>query len=181
MRFLAVGRSLGAVGNTPSRYRMNAQGLLPKFGRQTETRSTAANGTVVVPEKSTPFVAEAKTLSVDKPTHSIAAQSQQRQPSGGARLWKWLRFTNRFRSRHDAARAAGPPVQAELALDMVRPVRNELDDTDFEIVAAPKPKIAPAPVQQAAAAPLQPGKPGVKMMWGRVRGRLFGAAQTPAR
>lgn len=176
MRFLAVGKSLGGVTTEPSRYRMNAQGMLPKFGRE-GTRPAPAP--VTAAPAVTPPPAESTTKSFSGTTmskHSIAVQSES-QRSGGAKFWgPWTRLRNKFTSKRSAARVAGPPVQAELALDMVRPVRNDLSDSDLEIVTQAKRKMPPAQPMLATTA-MKQRDPGGGVLWGRVRTRLFGVRQ----
>ena len=175
MRFLAVGKSLGGVTTEPSRYRMNAQGLLPKFGRE-GTRPAPAP-VPAAPAVTTPPAATKSFSGTTMSKHSIAVQSES-QRSGGAKFFgPWTRLKNRFTSKKGAARVAGPPVQAELALDMVRPVRNDLSDSDLEIVPAFRPK-AHAPVQSILPEPtVKQSDPGTNLLWGRVRSRLFGVRQ----
>ena len=179
MRFLAVGTSLGAAKNAQSRYRMNAENLLPKFGRKEKIAEEVALRPLSNPTPQAGVQSAGNFSSGAKVSeHSIAVQSQQRQPSGGAKSWNpWARLKDRFDSKRGAARAAGPPVQGEFALDMVRPVRNDLNDSDFEIVttsekARQKPAQAP-PVTMVA---MRPEGSGAKVLWGRV-GRLFGVRQ----
>jgi hypothetical protein len=54
-------------------------------------------------------------------------------------------------------------VQSELSLDRVRVVRNDLSDSDVEIV----------PVKPAAPVP----EPEAEKTWEKVTGRLFGAGK----
>ena len=180
MRFLAAGKSLGGVTTGPSRYRMNAQGLLPKFGRE-DTRPAPAP-VPAAPAVTPPPTPPAGTKSFTGTTmskHSIAVQSES-QRSGGAKFWgPWTRLKDKFTSKKGAARVAGPPVQAELGLDMVRPVCNDLSDSDLEILPALRPKVS-APVQPQPVLPtptMKQSDPGANLLWGRVRSRLFGVRQ----
>jgi len=179
MRFLAVGTSLGAAKNAQSRYRMNAENLLPKFGRKEKIAEEVALRPLSNPTPQAGVQSAGNFSSGAKVSeHSIAVQSQQRQPSGGAKSWNpWARLKDRFDSKRGATRAAGPPVQGELALDMVRPVCNDLSDSDFEIVTV-REKVRPKPVQAppVVATAVPSGPAPAKMLWGRV-GRLFGVRQ----
>jgi hypothetical protein len=179
IRFLAVGRSLGAIDNAPSRYRMNAQGMLPKFGREETAQAQPA---ATPPSVAQPETSKEKTSLHKKP---MTVKPQQRP-----KFWNrgWFSFGLSSRRRR-GTRAAGPPIQAELGLDMVRPVRNDLSESDFEIVTPPKSKAAPAVVGRGVPAeppltgdgspyPVQQSNAGARLSWGRVRGRLFGARQT---
>ena len=177
MRFLAVGKSLGGVTTEPSRYRVNAQALLPKFGREGTRPVSAplsAAPAVTTARAATP-VASFSGTTMSK--HSIAVQSES-QRSGGARFWgPWTRLRNKFTSKRGAARVAGPPVQAELALDMVRPVRNDLNDSDLEILTPVKRKATALVQPMLATTAMKQSDSGGKMLWGRVRTRLFGVRQ----
>jgi hypothetical protein len=73
--------------------------------------------------------------------------------SGLGKLFK--RFGTKARK---PARKRGP-LQPELGLDMVRPVRNDLNDSDLELIPAQKPvaESAPAPkLAEAAPAHVEP-------------------------
>jgi hypothetical protein len=75
-----------------------------------------------------------------------------------------------------ALRAATKPlVQGELSLESIKVVRNDLSDSDLEIVPAgqPKAKKIEAP---ALAAPVK-AEPALTR-WDRVSSRLFGAGKT---
>lgn len=151
VKLLAVGRSLGAVKDYQSRYRMRWPNPLPKFGGRAEVRESEKAGKreseLLVPARLSPIrspgvpteTAEATTAETvfsgkSYPEHSIAPVLN-RQSSSGTRLWNpWAVLKSRL-TRRRPTRGAGEPVQAELALDMVRPVCNDLSDTDLEIVA----------------------------------------------
>jgi hypothetical protein len=64
--------------------------------------------------------------------------------------------------------SAGTPTQCELSLDQVKVVRNDLSDTDFEVVArrGKKAERKPAPTAD-----------GPDSAWGRVSLRIFGAGK----
>jgi len=64
-------------------------------------------------------------------------------------------------------------VQGELSLDRVKVVRNDLSDSDLEIVPAKKPSQVPLPAPALATAEKSP-----EGAWGRMTGRLFGAGKS---
>ena len=64
-------------------------------------------------------------------------------------------------------------VQGELSLDRVKVMRNDLSDSDLEIVPARKPAPVPSPAPELAAASNSPAR-----SWERVASRLFGAGKT---
>lgn len=86
--------------------------------------------------------------------------------------WSKMLFWRRPKPvRQAVPRFSKPMVQGELSLEGVRVVRNDLSDSDLEII-----RVAPAPVVQPAAAPV--GRDQSESAWGRVTGRLFGAGKT---
>ena len=64
-------------------------------------------------------------------------------------------------------------VQGELSLDRVKVVRNDLSDSDLEIVPAKKPSPAPVPAPELAATVSSSPR-----AWERMTSRLFGAGKT---
>ncbi len=74
------------------------------------------------------------------------------------------------------SRGARPPVQAELSLEKVKVVRNDLSDTDLEIVPA-KPAAPPG----AAGPMIQPMTRTEPTTWNRMTSRVLAAGQTMIR
>jgi hypothetical protein len=72
-------------------------------------------------------------------------------------------------------RFAKPMVQAELSLETVKVVRNDLSDTDLEIVRAKRP---PASTGDARVAQGAANRSAGETAWARVTGRLFGLGKT---
>jgi hypothetical protein len=54
-------------------------------------------------------------------------------------LGKLFGFSSPLQSKASRPARKRGPVQGELGLDMVRPVRNDLNDSDLELIPAPKP------------------------------------------
>jgi hypothetical protein len=77
-------------------------------------------------------------------------------------------FKNPF-LKEPRQKAAESIVQGELSLDCVTPVRNDLSDSDVELVLAGKPMSEPS---QEGQAPSEGGTGNV--FWKRMRTRLFG-------
>ena len=75
-------------------------------------------------------------------------------------------------ARQAVPRFGKPMVQAELSLDGVKVVRNDLSDTDLEIVLSkpPAPAITQTPVKTNPET-----SPPVETAWGRMAGRIFRA------
>lgn len=115
---------------------------------------------------------------------------------------RWTLFKNPFVKCSKPAVPAAP-VQGELLLDLVRPVRNDLCDSDLEVVPAratvatpltPNPSgtgagpglatasssFAAAPARPDSRLSGEPGEPGepAPAEWGRVTTQLFGAGKT---
>jgi hypothetical protein len=92
----------------------------------------------------------------------------------------WLKDRRAGRKSKSAIPQFKPAlVQAELRLDSVKVVRNDLSDSDLEIVAAKTPKgsatkPSPGPAE-GASAPAAGQCETTDSAWGRVGARLFGA------
>jgi hypothetical protein len=79
---------------------------------------------------------------------------------------------NPFRQK-PALRKRATPVQGELLLEGVKVVRNDLNETDLEVVPMPKPPEKPVePAERHANA--EPAK----LAWRRIAARLFGGRRT---
>ncbi len=162
LRLLTTGRSLVGLSDSTRRYRITHRRLLPKFG-------TGEN----------PFATQGR---------AAMAQTREARLAGPSRAGI-ARYVNRWTARFDAwlsrprsrpAKAAIPqfsraPVQGELKLDQIKVVRNDLSDSDLEVVPA-KPRAAAeaaAPVLTRAESLAAAGT-----TWGRMATRLFGAGKT---
>ncbi len=190
MRLLTVGRSLGAVRDQPSRYKMPQQSLLPKFGAakqevaelsMAEPDLTAASAppveTKVIPRAaSEPTAAKDKRTKVmtavetEFPAANAAAPATppQAYPQG-----RWTLFRNPFGAATAKPKAGPAPVQGELSLDAVKPVRNDLSDSDLEVIRVSR--TAPVAGTPAAAEEL-PESAGP--VWDRLKTQVFGADKT---
>jgi hypothetical protein len=86
-------------------------------------------------------------------------------------LQRWTRIKNPF---HPTAsgRKRPEPVQGELLLDTVTVVRNDLNETDLELVPAPEPQPSQAPAETENAAE------SARLVWGRITARLFGGKRS---
>src|SRR5206468_1628770 len=84
-------------------------------------------------------------------------------------LQRWTRMKNPFRPQAPGRSKRSEPVQGELLLDTITVVRNDLNETDLELVAAaePQPESAPAQPEIKAAE-------SARLAWRRVTARLFG-------
>jgi hypothetical protein len=122
MNLLTAGRSLSEARERPHRYKLKT-GAMPKFGK---TSAQAAS-------EETDAVVGAQAMK----TQTVAEPVVQR-PTRGV----WERPGKFFKGSRPAS--VRRVVQGELSLDNVKPVRNDLSDTDLELVTVVK-KPEPAP------------------------------------
>jgi len=139
VRLLSTGKSLvGGATKDTSRYRMGNPGMLPKFG---SVGKTVRSGK----KEPAPVVCESETMDQSsQPQESLgvsAASTRKEKVSFRAIYRGWLgRIKMRMSriyvkpARPAAPRSAKSAVQTELSLDKVRVVRNDLSETDLEIV-----------------------------------------------
>jgi len=156
MQLLAATRSIKTVKNEPSPYKMNQTNLLPKFVKKGE------DGQAPAPEDTVGLSgSEAKPVVPadpgDFPQPVVQGFGQRRVLSG------WLAFRKKLRK--PSAKNAGL-VQAELSLEAVKVVRNDLYES-----AAGK-KSAPAVVGSPFAGDQKTGAV-VGHWWTRLQARLF--------
>jgi hypothetical protein len=197
IKLLSVSRSFGGGTNESGRYRMAEQALLPKFapvGRpislapkgnppppsavfradrlEPKTAGPGINPCISAPAldstmKKTPAFTErvADAAALSQPATKIC---QNAVPAST----HWFRLPNNPFVRQPTGGIAPPrPVQAELSLDAVRPVRNDLSDADLEVVAA-MPAATPADNQKPDRR--RWFKPEVTgFAWSRLTARLF--------
>jgi hypothetical protein len=174
-QLLAANRSLRNIKDGPSRYKMTQANLLPKFGAEKDAREAkpCVAGTV----------AAGGIAKADVPFMPVAAERASRAPvpaPGGVRPVSqktlqpsrvWPRFRNPFGGA--AGKSEPAPVQTEMLLETVKPVRNSLGDDEFEPARIPRDAVraaATAPV----AAPIRPAE--ASGFWSRWKARLFGVA-----
>lgn len=181
MQLLALGRSLGRINERQNRYKLARQSLLPKFwiagdGESPETPTSEISGKKAVTlDPRRHENANAKTMimksSTVRPDLTAAAAAQ----SGTTQVFphgRWSIFRNPF-AKTPRPKPSIEPRQSELLLDSVKPVRNDLTDSDLEVVAANKPPIEPA-AQEIASRPGEPPEASA-LAWGPIRTQLFGA------
>lgn len=162
MQLLTVGRSLSEARDCPHRYKLRTEPW-PTFGntsrgwRSGRTEAGRASPARVELSMSTETAAQKN------------AETKQAYPKG-----RWSLDGNPFRDgrKVQAAAAAATaanaiaPAQGELSLEKVRPVRNDLSDSDLELIPAKQPEknvfAAPTP-----AVPQTTAKPS---LWARLAG-----------
>ena len=182
LRLLTVGRSLGLIRDRPSRYKMTQQSLLPKFG------PAKADETGVLERDANLKVADGSPAGNESPTAAIDANAAKRKktmttietefpatPKQAYPAGRWTIFRNPFGSavaKPQPAVQGKNPVQGELLLDAVKPVCNDLSDSDLEVVRTERAKpVATAP----------PAVPVLSLSsqtnWDRVTTQFFGAGK----
>jgi hypothetical protein len=127
VQLLSVGKSLLNIQDKPSPYRMRQENLLPKFGRASR------------PEVEKKAVAEKQPRETRKEPN--VKDSQQVREKRRVPLLRWVKAVNPFaRKNAETITKTTPvekaPVQVELLLDSVRPIRNDLHETDLVVVPA---------------------------------------------
>lgn len=159
LRLLSVGRSLGRISDPPNRYRMTQQSLLPKFGgaRKADDPPSSNRGRESEPERGSLWkrilkaVAGRKTAkyasNMNRTETDVPVVTPQAFPRG---RWTFLRGASTCVQKPKVADA---PVQGELSLDMVRPVRNDLRESDLEVTRT----VRPASVSSLETSPVETG------------------------
>jgi len=144
MKLLTVSKSFAGGRSGPGRYKMAEQGLLPKFAPMGRPVSLApkrksdepptiqrANSTPNAPPNSLQQQFFQVPAPVAKPVKAAAPTPRAARSDVS---------TNWFRLGSQPIRPAGKSkpatAQTELSLDAVKPVRNDLSDSDLQIVPA---------------------------------------------
>lgn len=189
MQLLTVGRSLGRISDEPSRYKMTQQSLLPKFGsvnapeERVRGLSENTNPVFAKTEVKKPEIATAtndrKNMNAVQPNSQVtpapnAAVSRPAFPRG-----RWSLFKNPF-SKTPRATVSSAPVQSELSLDAVKPVRNDLSDADLEVVQAAPRRVEPTAPETSCAPEAAPAPEPVAAdgaAWDKIKNQFFGAGK----
>src|SRR5437879_4122014 len=151
MKLLSVSKSFAGGRHQPGRYKMVEQGLLPKFAPVGRPVSLAPNrkpdGPAVKKEQNATPMGASNSLpeslsqvanSVTEPVKSVAPTPRAAVCLNAiAAPTNWFRLGNNpFVNRSAGRPKPRSPAQAELSLDAVKPVRNDLSDSDLQIVPA---------------------------------------------
>jgi hypothetical protein len=138
-KLLAAGKSV-VNGNGAVEYRENKQALLPKFvSPKNPFTPKKSAGAVPAPVQNGHAPAKAQPVPpISAAPKSLAAWTSKLNP---ASVWR--------SPKAEAENFARPEIQAELSLDTVKVVHNDLSDADVEIVpiksrAMPAPNLPPA-------------------------------------
>lgn len=182
-KLLAVGRSVRSVTEQPARYKMTQQSLLPTFGGAKATESQA------VEIDSPAAEATPRPVRMDPATRTAAAEpaGTARNKPGPDRAAVFVDATKTLRPfggcswfKNPFARTALPkpengPVQTELSLDSVKPVRNDLSDSEVELGGVPGRTDVPPGTPTAPKALPDQTTAVTGGLWQRFKKRLFGA------
>jgi len=193
MKLLSVSKSFAGGRNQPGRYKMAEQGLLPKFAPVGRPVSLApkrkSDGPAVKKEQNaTPMGAlnslpESLFQVADPVTGPVKAVAPTPRAAvcvnAIAAPTNWFRLGNNPFVNKPAGRPKPltPPTQAELSLDAVKPVRNDLSDSDLQIVPA-RPEMRPDASQTPTPRLLKPELTG--FAWSRLTARLFNSERVRA-
>jgi hypothetical protein len=189
MRLLAVGRSFGTINDPPSRYRMTQQCLLPKFGSAKPAETGAQGPGAAVGEalgsgwvekqsqieQSVSQTDEAKVNMEDLAkleSRSVVPRASSKTQKAASRDRRWALIKNPF-SQKPAPGKATAPLQGELLLEMVKPVRNDLSDADLEVVP-----VGEQVKSEDESGLLADRLVSIGLLWHRIASRIFGARQT---
>ena len=150
---------------------MTQQNLVPKFGsvKRPETKPEAAeSGEKKGPNQRTMPPQKEISMNVIEVSEKTEVAASENAPKVSYPQGRWTLFKNPFHPKVISTTEKAP-VQGELSLESVKPMRNDLHDSDLEIVAGTAPvKPADAPVATGEAA---------SVSWGRIASRIFGAKE----
>jgi hypothetical protein len=163
VRLLTSGKALTALRDLPSAYRMRRDARLPKFG---------AGGNPFVDEQ-----ASAAGAAVPKAETTAKFASEKR---GARSAWNWLgakksgvaESLRGLPSQPGAVRSVRTPVQGELLLENVTVRRNDLSDSDVDLVAR---AVGAEAVRAPATANLLLGAIAAERALDRLAARIVGA------
>ena len=153
VRLLSVGQSLQSFARGSVGFRSPRSAALPKFGGQPKFASS-------VGVNASPFKFQSPTVPIVSPPPLVPPLLAQRTPVGNP----------------PGALKVGKP-----SLDAVKVMRNELEDSDLEVVRSqPAPKAVVRPEVERS----EPGPSAVQIagtVWNRLTGRLFEAGRVKLR
>jgi hypothetical protein len=147
LRLLTAGKSLVGLKDSANRYRPVAKRSMPTFPSKAHPFRTTAK----------PELATGVAPTAAQPQGGECQPEQPKRESVTARLGAF--FGGRNKSEKAPARQPEAPVQAELSLDDVKVVRNDLSDADLEVVVGGK---KPSTAEPATA-------------WSKIAGKLVSA------
>jgi hypothetical protein len=182
-KLLAVSRSVRSVTEQPARYKMTQQNLLPTFGGA-KTAEAQVVGEVSPAPEAPPKPGSADAAATTEPAGPAGDGRCEAGPDKAASFLEATRKLRPFSGgtwfKNPFARTAAPklekrPVQTELSLDSVRPVRNDLSDSDVESGRAPDQAGGPMGIPSVPKAVPALASAATVGLWQRLKTRLFGA------
>lgn len=172
MQLLTIGRSLGEAKYRPHRYKL-LNGAMPTFGPVSGVKvGQKSDLAAPVADEQENGPAEINTGLGEQTMKTEAAETMGKAPTTNAfPIARWALKANPFKS--SLKPAPRPAVQGELSLDKVKVVRNDLSDSDLELVAAS----TPAATAESNSGNVCPAGAETKKfsLLARVKGRLFRA------
>ena len=133
MNLLTAGSSLSEARERPHRYKLRS-GALPKFGKSSGLAEVRKASVEVETGERTENAVESQPMN-----SNIVAGTMRGLPV----LSEWARKVSSIKPTRSTV-AERSAVQGELSLDRVKPVRNDLSDSDLELVKVTKrPEAAP--------------------------------------
>ena len=172
MQLLTVGRSLSEARDRPHRFKV-LNGAMPTFGRSDGVEdklkgewNAEQRGEETIEHKANLGEPAMKT----EPTQ-VVEKTEKKSAMNAYPLGRWTLKANPFKS--STKPVPEPVVQGELSLDKVKVIRNDLSDSDLELVAMGKPAQAGDAgnafvVSSSAATPRT-------SLWAKLKSRLFRA------
>ncbi len=162
IELLAVTQSVKESKDGLSPYKMSREHLLPRFEAAAQSAPVAAPETVAPAEPELPIAPAASGVSAAV----VEPEKAKRFAGPATTLRQALAKKNPFATSKPERRT---PVQTELLLEQVKVVRNDLNDSDLELVAASIARKTEAPV-----APVPDRDKTFKgTVWNRLTARLF--------
>jgi hypothetical protein len=205
MKLLGTSDVFGRILDRPSRYRLSQQSMLPKFAGEKRLEAPAAQAAQAPPGSPFALVSQTvsqpptmasaadgglwsrifsrrknKTMNTVEADPSMASASAPSKPELAFPFGRWTLFKGPF-NRIPAVTPKSPqadagPVQGELLLDAVKPVRNDLNDSDLEIV---EPAVSTArATATCVAAPIAGAPDPAPPAWRRITAQ-FSSAEKP--
>lgn len=166
MQLLTVGKSFRTIDDRPSPYRMMQQNYLPRFGPMHGGGVKEPTRPLQPPRPTQPKPAWA---GVQESARVVAKAVGPRVAQGAAKaapgertrgVRRWFGWGRKAGGR----RAGAQVVQGELALDLVKVVRNDLSESDLEVVpAVPRPA---SPPEERPATVRRQARSAEKGSWG---------------
>lgn len=166
LRLLSTGKSLIGIRERKTRYQLNRERVLPEFcARKNPFRDAAPASGGRVDVRPVPSAGLGAAGSAAAPASEVVPGLLRRLCN-----FSWRRAGKR--PKPAVPRFGHGPIQTELSLDKIKVMRNDLSDTDVEVVQAPQ-----RPVPAGGAAAVSMARPAVPAnAWQRVTG-LFGVGK----